>query len=300
MSRATSCPSCGAKIKADRQRCPRCRAILARPDPAQAARTSRRLGAIAGAVVAAFVLVVAGLWVIRDSEPAATTRPPAATPLASSPPSTALSTAREGERPFLDASGAGAVAYASGDFASALERYQAAVAQNPRDAESLSNLGQVLVRLGRVEEALPFYRRAIDEIPDRWAYQFNLARALGLLGRWDESIATYRRAQQLFPNDYATTFNLGLALHKKGDDLSAIDEYKKAIALAPDDGSFHFALGISYERLQKPGEAATAYAEYLRLSPSAPDADRVRERIAQLTGTVSPAANPSVPDPPAR
>ena len=91
-------------------------------------------------------------------------------------------------------------------------------------------------------------------------------------------------AQLLFPNDYVTTFNLALSLHKKGDEAAAVEQYEKAINLQPDDASFRKALGVSYERLQKSAEAAAAYQEYLRLSPDAPDADKVRERIAELTG----------------
>jgi tetratricopeptide (TPR) repeat protein len=184
----------------------------------------------------------------------------------------------------LDASGTAAVAYKQGDFTTALEQYQTAVEKNPQDAESLSNLGQVLVRVGRIDEALPYFDRAIALIPQRWAYHFNRARALALLDRWDDAIASYTEAQRLFPDDYATTFNLGLALHSKGDENGAVREYKKAIALEPNDPSFYMALGISLERLQQPREAAAAYAEYLRTATSAPDAERVKARITQLKG----------------
>jgi tetratricopeptide (TPR) repeat protein len=193
------------------------------------------------------------------------------------------------DRPFLDPSGKGAAAYAAGDYATALAHYQEAVARNPHDAESLSNLGQVLVRMNRVEQAIPYFQRALAILPDRWSYQFNLARALGLLGRMDESIAAYRRAQQLFPDDYVTAFNLALSLHKAGDEAGAVEQYHKAIALQPDDASFRLALGNSLVRLDKRAEAAAAYQEYLRLSPSAPDADKVRAKIAELIGAGDPA-----------
>ncbi|MCA1560389.1 MAG: tetratricopeptide repeat protein, partial [Acidobacteria bacterium] len=94
------------------------------------------------------------------------------------------------------------------------------------------------------------------------------------------------------PQDYATTFNLALTLHKKGDEAAAVEEYQKAVALQPDDASFRMALAISYERLQKPKEAAAAYSEYLRLSPAAPDADKVRARIAHLSSQV-PSTSPA-------
>ena len=85
------------------------------------------------------------------------------------------------------------------------------------------------------------------------------------------------------PDDYAITFNLAQALHRTGDEAAAVEAYLRAIALSPDDASFRMALGTSYERLQKPADAAAAYGEYLRLSPEAPDAEKVRTRIADLT-----------------
>ena len=190
-------------------------------------------------------------------------------------------------RSFVDEGSAGSAAYAAGDVEGALKKYQDAIARNPEDAEAHSNLGQVLVRLGRPAEALPHFDRAIALIEGRWAYHFNRARALKLLGRLDESIAAYRTVERLLPDDYATIFNIGQALHLKGDEPAAVDEYLKAIALNPEDGSFRLALGTSLEKLQKRAEAAAAYGEYLRLSPQAPDAEKVKARIAQLTTPAS-------------
>jgi Flp pilus assembly protein TadD len=299
MRHAISCPKCGAKFRADRGRCPRCRTVLAGPaDPAAVARSSRRLIQISVGMAIAFAAIVAGLWITSPpADKAAPSRPPA-DPLASRrqapAPKAEEAIARPDEdRSFVEPSAAGGVSYSAGNLPGALAQFQDAVKKNPEDAESWSNLGQVLVKSGQAEEALPAFQRAIDLVPGRWAYRFNQARALGILGRLDESVDAYRAAQQLFPNDYATAFNLGLTLHKKGDEEAAVAEYKKAIELSPEEASFHMALALSYERLQKPVEAAAAYTEALKLSPSAPDADKVRARIAQLTG--QPATTPSAP-----
>ena len=302
MNEAVLCPSCGAKINAAHDRCPRCRARF-RPDPEATAQHSKQLARWSAWIAAVFVLGVGGLWLLKADEPATVTNKPV-DPFASRRqprPDPSATPAVAGKRaepatPFLEPSGAGASAYATGDYQSALEQYKAAIAKNPEDAESLSNLGQILVRLGKPAEAIPHFQKAISLIPDRWAYHFNLARALSVLGKWDESIASYRQAQQLFPNDYATTFNLALTLHKKGDDQAAVEEYKKAIAMSPSDASFHFALALSYERLQRTSDAVAAYQEYLRLAPAAGDAEKVRARIAELTGSpVAGAQGPSNP-----
>ena len=125
--------------------------------------------------------------------------------------------------------------------------------------------------------------RAIQLIPTRWAYHFNRARALGVLESWPEAVSGYRSAQQLYPDDYAIAFNLGQALQRTGDDAAAVEEFKRAATLDATEPSFQMAIGMAYERLKKPVEAAAAYTEALRLAPDAPDADRVRTRIAQLT-----------------
>jgi len=238
---AVICEKCGAKRRLDRDRCPRCRAFLAVPDPARAIASSRRLARAAVVVVGAFALVLSGLWFFRDQAPGPIAAGPVANPLsgrrvetqAALPPPAAVPEVVE--RPFVDAAGKGSLAYAAGDYNASLAQYLAAVEKNPGDAESLSNLGQVLVRLNRTAEAIPYFERAVAILPGRWAYHFNLARALGLLGRTDEAIAGYRSAQALFPDDYATAFNLAMTLHHKGDEASAIEQYQKAIALQPEE-----------------------------------------------------------------
>ena len=177
-----------------------------------------------GALLGVAVLIAGGLWMKGGSRPQppvlAALRPDAVAERAAPPQEAPVGPRSEpavpADRKFMEPQGEGAVAYADGNYAIALERYQAAIAKNPDDAEALSNQGQVLARLGRVEEAIPFFDRAIALIPQRWAYRFNRARALATVGRTAEAVAGYRDAQQLFPNDYATAFNLGLALHTAG------------------------------------------------------------------------------------
>ena len=299
MDETTSCTRCGTKFAVSRDRCPKCRTPVPQVDPAAEAARSRRLQQISTAIIAIFLMIVGGLWMLREPEPdeSALARSAGRDPLAErrqamarpAEPTDSAPTP-DAERPFLEAAGKGSIAYNAGDYATALARYEDAVKQNPQDAESLSNLGQVLVRMQRTAEAVPYFERATALNPQRWAYRFNLARAHALLQHWDDAIASYRQAQTLFPDDYATTFNLALTLHKKGDDAGAVTEYKKAIALNPGDASFRMALAISYEALQQKPEAAGQYVEYLRLSPLAADADKVRAKIAELTG--SPAATP--------
>ncbi len=288
MAETTLCSNCGAKFAIARDRCPKCRTHVVKVDVAAEAARSKRMAIGSGIVLAVVALAVAWLSFSTGTTTEARVTGTPADPLAArrqaAAPPPVEAPAPETQRPFMDPSASASVAYAAGDNAGAIEKFEAAVARNPQDAESFSNLGQVLVRMGRTEEAIPHFERACSLNPDRWTYRFNLGRALALLHRWDESVASYRRAQQLYPEDYVTTFNLALTLHKKGDDAAAVPEYQKAVALNPEDASFRMALAISLEALQKKQDAAAAYADYLRLAPTAPDADKVKARIALLTG----------------
>jgi tetratricopeptide (TPR) repeat protein len=286
------CNNCGSKIAVTRDRCPKCRSHVVKVNAAAETARSNRLALGSGIVLALCVLGLGLLWMTQGTQPGPPLTVKPSDPLAARRQARPAESAQPGpaapdlEKPraFMEPAADAAVSYSAGDYQSALSQFEAAIAKNPQDAESFSNLGQVLVKLERTAEAIPHFQRACSLNPGRWAYRFNLARAFGLLQQWDESVASYRQAQQQFPDDYVTTFNLALTLHKKGDEAAAIEEYKKAVALNPEEASFRMALAISYEALQQRQDAASAYAEYLRLSPSAPDADKVRARIALLTG----------------
>ena len=191
--------------------------------------------------------------------------------------------------PSCDDAGSGAAAYVVGNYAISARAVPGGGRRRTRDdAESLSNLGQVLVRLGKVEEAIPYFDRAIALIPQRWAYRFNLARALGLLGGLDEAVAGYREAQQLFPNDYATAFNLGAGPAQEGRRAGRGRRVQEGDRAGPQRRDVPHGARHSLERLQRRSEAAAAYDDYLQLAPSAPDAEQVRARIAQLSGQATP------------
>lgn len=305
MSETRYCQACGIKIWAGRDRCPRCNGPLTRLPSASRlpSETDRRT-----VIIAVLILILgigAAVFWPRPAPPPDLAQPVPDRPepvrgsqgrsLAAVAPVADEAQPRDVEPPFLNPSGAGNIAYARGDYQAALAEYQKAVEANPDDAESLSNLGQVLVRLGRVQQAVPLFERAVAIQPSRWAYHFNLARAFGELNDWDKAVAQYRVAEQLFPDDYVTEFNLARALHKQGNEEAAVSSYLRSIELAPADPTFRLSLGISYERLGRTADAVNAYQEYLALAPDAADAAGVKARIDHLSRNT---AAPEVVRPP--
>jgi tetratricopeptide (TPR) repeat protein len=183
----------------------------------------------------------------------------------------------------VDSLRGGNAAYAQGDLAGALSRYEAAVEAAPDDPDAHNNLAQLLVRQGRTGEALPHLDEAIRLDSNEWSYRFNRARALGLLSRWQEAVAEYRAALQLFPDDYATHYNLGLAHVRLRQYTEAVQALKQAVQLAPGEHSFLVTLGNAYLGAQQIDQARATFEEFLAQAPMAPDAPRVKAQIEALT-----------------
>ena len=78
-------------------------------------------------------------------------------------------------------------------------------------------------------------------------------------------------------------FNMAVVYQREGRFRDAEQAYLSSLQIDPSDADVHYNLGILYEdELGEPGKAAVHYRRYLRLAPSAPDADQVREWLLRL------------------
>ena len=255
---------------------------------------------VAGAIVlcGAAYAVTAG-----SSTPSATNAPPTTTKPVES--SESKSSSREpqavGDSYKLpddftgaDSSRSGLAAFNGGDLATAEAKLKAAVEADGQSAETLNNLGQVLVRAGKSQEAIQYFDRAIAVAGDVWAYRFNRARAFAEMKDWANAIAGYTDAVRLFPADYATHFNLAKAREASGDLQGAVESYGKAAELAPGQPEFQLWYGRALDQAGRQQDAVAAYKKFLELEPSAPQAEKVRARLAQL-GAAPAGDTPSRP-----
>jgi Flp pilus assembly protein TadD len=289
------CASCGARIKANRERCLRCEApLVAWQKPELLPSWLQRWGGdtlIFGIVAIVVVLVIAVVAfdsrqvsddVARPVSNAKTSARTAALPVA--PDAAALPVAVGAIEPpdFLDVRRG--TADLSGDIAAARAKYEAAIARTPDSPELLNNLGLALERLGQIDAAIVRFERAAQLDPQGWAYHFNLAHAVSQRRGLERAIAEYRLAAGLAPADYATQYNLGMLLHRKGDEVAAIPEFQKGIELAPTVSALHLALAISFERSGRKAEAQREFEAYVEMAPAAPDAASVKSHLRSLTG----------------
>lgn len=158
-------------------------------------------------------------------------------------------------------------AAASGDWAAALERYTAVLAQRPSELQALIGQAVALHRLQRWPAALQAYERVLQVVPQqaeaRYGWASVLARvdpdraeremqewllqqpadggvwlALGMLygrqGRWGLSAQALQRAVDIEPQRVEAVFNWAVALDHTGRISEAIAAYRRALALPLD------------------------------------------------------------------
>jgi len=281
------CASCGARIKANRERCLRCEApLVAWQKPELLPTWLQRWGG--GTLIFGIVGVIAiafAVMMFLDSQTRTTdtlARPSTGAPRVAS--SGANSAAAGAVEPpvFLDTAGRGGSDIGRGEPAAARASFEQALEKRPDDPELLNGLGLTLERLGQTNDAIARFERATQVDPQKWAYHFNLAHAAALREDWDRASGEYRRAAGLLPSDFASQYNLAMALLRKGDVVAAIPEFQKGIEMAPAVPIFYLALAVSLEKAGRTPEAGRAYEKYLDMAPSAPDVARVRARLQSL------------------
>jgi predicted Zn-dependent protease with MMP-like domain/predicted negative regulator of RcsB-dependent stress response len=187
--------------------------------------------------------------------------------------------------------------YEEGDFESALDRFDRAVAMSPHSADAHNSRGNALLMLGRHEEALASFEKSLELEPGFVKAALNRAELLvDHLGRIEEGrkVCDYLLKRPLELIDAADAYfvkskaaltlgdlraalamadkAIGLAsdrpefialrggIHfEQGDYRKALAELDKALRLAPDDPDAHYRRGLALEKLDRAGDADAAF-----------------------------------------
>ena len=189
-------------------------------------------------------------------------------------PGTALPDAKD-NGPMLAAITEGHELVVRGQHAAALEKFQAALAANPRSVTARTRVGETLLALGRHDEAFAAFGdlAATGAAPES-AY-LGMAQARQAKGDVTAALAAVRAGLEAVPASAALLTRAGdllLAGKSLGD---AEQSYRQALASAPRDEAARYGLALA---VAGQGRRADAVAEMLRLAedtPRAPQARRV-------------------------
>jgi tetratricopeptide (TPR) repeat protein len=170
----------------------------------------------------------------------------------------------------------------TGDLQKAVEDLKAAVALYPRFAVALNELGVQYLRLGEAEKAVDPLRSASKLSPDAFNPKLNLGIALLETRQYADAEAQLREALKIGSTPTAHMY-LGLTLVRLKKFDEAQQELETAISTGGDNlAQAHRYLGGLYWRKGDNRRAVAEFETYLRLTPNAPDAERVRGTIKDL------------------
>jgi tetratricopeptide (TPR) repeat protein len=171
----------------------------------------------------------------------------------------------------------------AGDSLKAIDKLRTAISLYPNFPLALNELGVQYLKINLANKAVEPLRSATRLSPDAFAPTLNLGIALLETKQFSEAEARLRDAVKR--NDSAPTAHmyLGVALTKLRNYVDAEKELRRAIDLAGTQlGLAHYYLGGIYWGRGEYGHAADELETYLRLTPNAQDAERIRGTIKDL------------------
>lgn len=171
----------------------------------------------------------------------------------------------------------------AGDAAKAAASLKEAVALHPNFPLALNELGVQYVKLGQVNKAIETLRSAVKLSPEAYGPRLNLGIALLEARQFPEAEEQLREALKLNASLPTGHMYLGFCLVR----LNRYDDAEKELLLAVQESGNQLAmaqyyLGGIYWKKQDYPKAVEALETYLRLTPDARDAERVRATIKNL------------------
>lgn len=133
----------------------------------------------------------------------------------------------------------GGVAHREGDAERALHAMAMAARFGPDDAETLSNLGLLLIRANRPDEAESALRRALDLQPENANAHNHLAMAMVELERLHEAHASASAALACDPHHEKARNTLALVLQCMGRPQEAVAVYRSLLERNPGNHDAH-------------------------------------------------------------
>lgn len=152
----------------------------------------------------------------------------------------------------------------AGDFARAKTALEAAVRDNPKDAQAAFYLGVALEGTGDAKSAVEQYRKALAIDPKLVEASANLSGALLDLGDSQGALEAAAHGLKVAPKNASLLRNRAVALDAAGS-KDALSAFQAALAASPKDEELHF---LYADYLARSGETQKAAAELAPLTSS--------------------------------
>jgi Flp pilus assembly protein TadD len=186
----------------------------------------------------------------------------------------------------------------------------------PSNALNFFQKGTAAARKGDAKAAAESFSAAVTAYPNFPIALNELGKQYMILQQWDKAGETYEALLKIKPNDTTAHLDLGIVAFNKKKFEDAESHLRKALELNSPGPSAHYYLGLTLISLkryseavpefeatianggenlalahkylgglymsQKPQQAADELEKYLKLSPKAPDAEKIKGTIKEL------------------
>ena len=162
----------------------------------------------------------------------------------------------------------GTIKAQSGQMGEALRLIQASIKINPRAADALVNLANVMHALKRDADALDCLDKALAINPGDLQALQNRGSALLTLNRPQEALACFEQVLQRAPRNGEALLNRGVALATLERHAEALNDFDAALTLAPAHPELHYNRGNALLQLNRHAEAIAAFDRTLAAIPA--------------------------------
>lgn len=169
----------------------------------------------------------------------------------------------------------------SGQMGEALRLINAALKINPRSAEALVNLSNVMHALKRDQDALDCLDKALTIKPDDPLALANRGSALLSLNRPADALVAFEALLRLDPRNGDALMNRGIAKANLSRQEEALADFNAALTLMPNHPNVLYNRGNALLALNRPVEALADFDRALAAMPEHPRAWNNRGRALQ-------------------
>ena len=129
-----------------------------------------------------------------------------------------------------------------------LQELTSKIKQNPKDFDSIVELGNLNFDQKNYDDAINLYKKALEVRPDALNVRTDMGTAMFYLNHFDDAIAEFQKTLKADPNNAQALFNLGVAmLHGKNDTKRALEYWEKLVETNPN----HPQAAFVREQIQK-------------------------------------------------
>jgi len=175
------------------------------------------------------------------------------------------------------------------DYQGAIKELRLAVEEYPRFITALNLIGMLHLRLNELDKADEAFKLALKIDPEAYEPLLNRSIALFRLARFKDAESLLRKTLKVKPDSAFAYYYLGRTLQKLGRNEEAEKALLKCTEMKPGEfGEAHRLLAAIYLDRGKPDRVVEQLETYLKLVPTAPDADNLRQVLEQSKRSQKP------------